>query len=628
MCGILGAVGRESADPRAREFARSGLAALAQRGPDGSGIEWGETWMLAQTRLAILDLTDHAAQPMADARGRWLVFNGEIYNFRELRRELEAEGVRFQSTGDTQVLLEALGHWGVAALPRLRGMFAFAWLDPARRELLLARDRYGVKPLVFERMPGGVRFASDLFALDALAGGRRVREIDAAAVRRYLMLGYVPAPFTIWKGPQKLRPGHYLSVRWSDAAAPEIAERCYWSPAELPPASTGPAPDLYPRFKQGLRDAVRSRLVSDVPVGILLSGGVDSSLVAAAYAEEPGHDIPSFTMGFEDGAADERPYARSVADELDLAHEEFTAEAHDVAGEFAALWSAFDEPFADSSAMPTMTLCRGVRRKVKVVIGGDGGDEVWCGYPWHRALARAEGLQRSLPLALRRIAGALPSTSPEWRARTRVVAASDRLGAWTLLRTGLSDRMAEHLPVAADRLPVRECFAAEAALVGDVPDVLDWAGRMDLVTYLPDDLMVKADRASMRFGLELREPLLDHEFTAFGLRVPTAARFDGASRQGKLFARRYLSERLTKRPFDRPKQGFTPPLPQWLAGPLAGHRRAALADLAAGRLAPLALPAGAASWEDCAARLDDRSSQFLWRVICFWGWSQARSSLP
>ena len=210
--------------------------------------------------------------------------------------------------------------------------------------------------------------------------------------------------------------------------------------------------------------------------------------------------------------------------------------------------------------------------------------------------------------------------------RARVVAASDRLAAWTALRVGLTDGMAQYLPLEGERFPVRECFSEEAKLVGDVGDALDWAGRMDLVTYLPDDLMVKADRASMRFGLELREPLLDHDFTAFGLGVPTAARFDGAKRHGKVFARRYLSERLMQRPFDRPKQGFTPPLPQWLAGPLAEHRRAALADLGSGRLGPLVLPAGTTSWGDCADRLDDRHNQFLWRVICFWGWMQAWKS--
>jgi len=627
MCGILGSVGRQSVDPKSLAYARRGLEALAQRGPDGAGTQCGETWMLAQTRLAILDLTDQAAQPMADARGRWLVFNGEIYNFRELRAELESHGVRFQSTGDTQVLLEALGHWGIEALPRLSGMFAFAWLDPTRRELILARDRYGVKPLVWERTADGVRFGSDLFALDALAGGRRTREIDSQSVRRYLMLGYVPAPDTIWWGPKKLRPGHYMRVRWSDAA-PAIEERCYWRPSDVPPALAEGQADLYPRFKEELRTAVRSRLVSDVPVGILLSGGVDSSLVAAAYAELPQHEIPSFTMGFDDSASDERPYAKSVANELDLAHEEFAAASEAAAGEFADLWTAFDEPFADSSALPTMTLCRRVRRKVKVVIGGDGGDEVWCGYPWHRALVRAERFGRRIPLALRHTLSALSSGLPEWGARARVVAASDRLAAWTALRIGLTDRMSRYLPIEAEPIPVRECFSDEAALVGDIPDALDWAGRMDLVTYLPDDLMVKADRASMRFGLELREPLLDHGFTAFGLGVPTAARFDATERRGKLFARRYLRERLTKRSFDRPKQGFTPPLPQWLAGPLAEHRRAALADLEAGRLGPLGLPGGTASWADCAHRLEDRHNQFLWRVICFWGWMQAWKNSP
>jgi len=623
MCGILGWVGRQSADPDSGRRAGAGLHALANRGPDGSGLESGVDWLLGQTRLAILDLTDRAAQPMRDARGCWLVFNGEIYNFQELRRELEERGIRFQSTGDTQVLLEALAYWGLDALTRLRGMFAFGWLDPGRRELILARDRYGVKPLVWERTADGVRFASDLFALDALAGGRRTREIEPQALLRYLMLGYVPAPHTIWKGPRKLRPGHYLRVHWGNGA-PRIEERSYWRLSDVPPAAMSSEIDLYQRFKDELRDAVQLRSISDVPVGLLLSGGIDSTLVGSVYADLPGHQIPSFAMGFDDGQSDERPYARAVAQELTLRHEEFVSNPSEVAEEFDDLWTAFDEPFADSSALPTVTLCRAIRRRVKVAIGGDGGDEVWCGYPWHRALVRAEAVRNGTPLVLRRLAACgFSAVSSEWGYKTRVLAASDRLSAWTSLRIGLSDRMAAALPIESEIFPVSECFREAADLVGDVPDPLDWAGRMDLATYLPDDLMVKADRASMRFGLELREPLLDHVFSAFGMQVPVAERFDRSTGKGKLFARNYLSERLKERPFDRSKQGFTPPLPQWLGGPLAEHKRAAIADLEANRLDPLALPAGADSWSDCAQRLDDRHNQFLWRVVCFWGWSRS-----
>jgi asparagine synthase (glutamine-hydrolysing) len=561
---------------------------------------------------------------MRDTQGRWLIFNGEIYNFRELRAELAGQGIRFNSSGDTEVLLRALGHWGLDALPRLRGMFAFAWIDPARKQLILARDRYGVKPLVWEHTDNGLRFGSDLFVLDALAGGAKTRQVDPLSVQRYLLLGYVPAPHTIWKGPRKLLPGNYLRMQWSESGPAKIDEASYWKMSELPPAAERTPADEFDRFGAGLREAVGMRLISDVPVGLLLSGGIDSSLVAAAYSDRPGADIPSFTMGFRSAPSDERPFARRIAEHLRLEHADFLAEDEDIAAVFSELWQAFDEPFADSSALPMISLCREIRKHVTVAIGGDGGDEVWCGYPWHRALARV-GRGLAMPAALRRLAGFLGRFGGgQWPYKGRVLAAGDRLGAWAALKTGLSDAMAEYLPVAAAPAPVVECFRDGAERVGAVPDILDWACRMDMATYLPDDLMVKADRASMRFGLELREPLLDHAFTAFGLTAPIEARFDRKLRRGKVLARRYLAERLPEALFDRPKQGFTPPLPAWLDGPLRAVKTQAIADLESGRLPGMALPDGVASWTACATRLQDDQHQFLWRMICFSGWARAR----
>jgi asparagine synthase (glutamine-hydrolysing) len=308
-------------------------------------------------------------------------------------------------------------------------------------------------------------------------------------------------------------------------------------------------------------------------------------------------------MGFDDVASDERPFALEVAEKLKLRNENFHSTESEVAATFDETWDAFDEPFADSSALPMLVLCREIRKRVKVAIGGDGGDEVWCGYPWHRALNRAERVFM-IPFGIRRFAGIAGGAGDgQWRYKARVLAAPDRLGAWAALRTGLSDEMAKFLPVAAKPLPVRECFT-------------DGADR--------DDLLVKADRASMRFGLELREPLLDHVFTAWGLTVPVRMRFDGKAGRGKMFARRYLSERIPGASFDRPKRGFTPPLRKWLNGPLKHRMSQALADLEAGHLAPLALLPGQKSWADCAEKLGDHHLQFLWRIICFSGWAAAR----
>lgn len=625
MCGILGWVGPGSHSPEIVQRCAEALEAVKNRGPDGSRLEQGADWVLGHTRLKIIDLSERADQPMRDERGRWLVFNGEIYNFQELRGELRAQGVQFRSSGDSEVLLHALAHWGLDVLPRLRGMFAFAWLDPAQKQLILARDRYGVKPLIWERTHNGARFASDLFALDALAGGEARRQIDPAALQAYLALGYVPAPHTIWNGPRKLLPGNVLRVRWNDDGAADIEERSYWKMSDVPPAAERAQDDEFERFGVQLKEAVRYRLISDVPVGLLLSGGIDSSLVAAAYSELPGANIPSFTMGFAAESSDERPFARAIAEHLKLKHEDFLAEKEDIATEFGELWRTFDEPFADSSALPMLTLCREIRKRVTVAIGGDGGDEVWCGYPWHRALARMrqafampQALRRCLAYWLGRSGGA------QGAYKGRVLAASDRLSAWAALKTGLSDGMAKFLPVEAEPRPVSEFFRDADKRVGAVPDELDWACRMDLVTYLPDDLMVKADRASMRFGLELREPLLDHEFTRFGLGAPVDLRFDRRQRRGKRLAHRYLGERLPRALFERPKQGFTPPLRDWLNGPLQDVKRQAIADLECGRLPGLALPAGVKSWSDCADLLQDQHQQFLWRVVCFSGWARAR----
>jgi asparagine synthase (glutamine-hydrolysing) len=600
------------------------LTALRPRGPDGSGFEVGEDWVLGHTRLAILDLTDLGAQPMRSKRGSWIVFNGEIYNFHELRDELAAEGVRIRSTGDTEVLLAALERWGTDALLKLRGMFAFGWLHPENKELILARDRYGVKPLVWERTADGVRFASDLFALDAMAGGASQREIDPEQAREFLLHGCVPAPGTIWKGPRKLVPGNFLRVRWYDNAPPVIEESSYWTLRDVPQASTRSEVDAFDTLSKLLREAVELRLISDVPVGLLLSGGIDSSLIGAVCAEVPGAQVPTFTMGFDDPVADERPYARSVADLLQLPHEDFVADPADVVSVFGELWDSYDEPFADTSALPTVVLCREIRKRVKVVMGGDGGDEVWCGYPWHRALGKLDRLAW-MPRLVRRFASAVVSLfGGKWRYFARVAAAPDRLSAWSVLRTGLSDELARFLPVDAASRPISESYRAAAERVGSVADSLDWACRMDLTSYLPDVLMVKGDRASMRVGLELREPLLDHQFTAAGLELASSYRFERKRQRGKTFARTYLARRLPPSLIDRGKRGFTPPLSVWLEGPLRKITERAIAALESGALYPLKLPVGVSSWTECAKILNDTNQQYLWRVICFWGWKNAR----
>jgi asparagine synthase (glutamine-hydrolysing) len=582
--------------------------------------------VLGHTRLKILDLTDRAAQPMEDEYGRWLVFNGEIYNFREIRKELELHGHRFRSTGDTEVLLRALSQWGTDAIAKLSGMFAFGWLDPKRRELILARDRFGVKPLVYDTTNDGVRFASDLFGLDEMAGGQR--QIDPEAVRDYLMLGYVPAPRSIWRGPRKIMPGSYIRVQWREGSLPELSEHRYWSIGQVPAAGSDESDAIDTKFHDKIKAAVRSRLVSDVPVGLLLSGGIDSSVVAAACAELPANEsnVPAFTMGFAEKNSDERIFARLVAQGVGLKHEEFVAEDTDIGGLFESMWSAYDEPFADSSSLPMLVLCREVAQRVTVAIGGDGGDEVWCGYPWHKALHRA--LQfAGVPHAARRAVARVAALGDQRRSyQGAIFAAADRIEAWSILRVGLTNESVKFLPISGEPALPRSCFDRSGAQLVDIAEPLDWASRMDLITYLPDDLMVKADRASMRVGLELREPMLDYELVEWGLTQPVAERFDLSERRGKRPGRSYLASRIPKEVLARPKQGFTPPLRTWLEGPLKEWQQRAVNELESGRLDPLGLPNNCKNWSDCAKALHDSHHQFLWRVICFCGWKAGRRS--
>jgi asparagine synthase (glutamine-hydrolysing) len=621
MCGIIGWINPALTDPEAaRRLAQPALKALAGRGPDGDWMECRAGWILGFTRLAILDLSERANQPMTDGRGGWLVYNGEIYNFKELRAELAAYGYEFRSTGDTEVLLYALRHWGAECLERLRGMFAFAWLDTERKELMLPRDRFGVKPLAYDLRNSEIRFASDLFALRSLPGAGR--DVDPEAAYLYMGLGYVPAPYSILKGVHKVRPGHYLKVKFGESLT--AREHQYWS---ISPGANGhrdsqSANHHLEEYERRAVEAVRYRLISDVPVGSLLSGGIDSTLVTALCREQDDANIPSFTMGFDDPCMDEAPFARAIADRLGGAHHEFRIAERDVLDVWSGLWKVYDEPFADSSALPMVALSRLVKESVKVALCGDGGDEVFCGYPWHRAMDRLSA-SLAVPPRLRKYAAASVSgVAPSLRYKATVFGQSDRTAQWTTLRTGLDATTKRWLPVAeAENQPAFDDYFREwAEPLAGVSNPLEWACRMDLLTYLPDDLMVKSDRASMSVGLEMREPFLDHQLISWCLELPIAERYDSANRVSKLLPRAALRKRLPAPLIDRPKQGFTPPLGRWLDGPLRPFVQDALERLQKGSIAPLGLPAGIKSWRDCAAKLNDEHQQFLWRTVCFAEW--------
>ncbi len=625
MCGVLGWIDPALIDREAAiRMAEPALSLLRNRGPDDQRLDWGPGWILGHTRLSIIDLSRRSSQPMTDGRGLWLVYNGEIYNFRELRAELEASGCRFKSDGDAEVLLQALKHWGLACLERLRGMFAFALVDTERRELVLARDRYGVKPLSYEINGAGIRFASDLRTLRSLPDASR--EIDSESAYLYMALGYIPAPHTIRQRVRKVKPGHYVRVRWTDGGVDDVRELPYWSIRALHddghPADSVKGDHLV-EFERRVADAVRCRLISDVPVGTLLSGGIDSTLVTSFSRELSDYALPAFTMGFDDPSFDEAPFARAIAKELGGNHHAFQMTDSDLEDVWDRMWTAYDEPFADASAIPTLLLSRRVASSVKVALTGDGGDEVGCGYEWHQALNRLDLLGTVCGEGLTNSRAERMGRFRKWH-RIPEGRAIDRAGIWSALRTGLSDEMLGVLPL-ADPLaqqPLSEYFREWSRDLSDVDDCFTWAGEMDLLTYLPDDLMVKADRASMSVGLELRSPLLDHELTTWLLRSPVSARFDHQRRLTKVPFRRSLERRVSAALLDRPKQGFTPPLAKWLAGPLAGQMADALERLNSGLLDPIVLPRGCTSWRDCDPALRDGNIDFLWRIVSFSEWSK------
>lgn len=626
MCGVLGWIDPSLNDgAAAMRMVEPALATLAERGPDDARLEWGPGWILGHTRLAIIDLSRRSGQPMTDGRGLWLVYNGEIYNFRELRSELEGLGCRFHSSGDAEVLLQSLRQWGLECLPRLRGMFAFALLDTTRRELVMARDRFGVKPLAYDVHGQGIRFASDLRALRSLPDGRR--DIDAESAYLYMALGYIPAPHTISRGVRKVKPGHYVRVRWSNSGVEDVREVRYWSinSVQADGDAAHMSADAEHEFEARAFEAVRYRLISDVPLGTFLSGGIDSTLVTACSRElEPDAELATFTMGFDDPAHDESPFARAIARELKTSHHEFRLSTQDIQEGWSRLWHAYDEPFADSSALPTLMLSRFAASSVKVALTGDGGDETGCGYDWHQALDRFEtALKGTGPNAVDRIAG--------FRLRHHIPSGRplDRVHLWSILRTGLSDERLGLLPLAdpLNQQPLSEYFREWSRELDPAVDCFTWAGQLDLLTYVPDDLMVKSDRASMSVGLELREPLLDHDLTKWFLRAPVSARIDRESGRTKLPSRRFLARRIPTSLFEElPKHGFTAPLPAWLSGPLAEPLSEALERLGSGRLDPVVLPSGCTSWRDTDPILNDEGKTFLWRVMCFSEWLRNNSS--
>lgn len=571
MCGIAGRVNLFSQRP-VDEASIAGMCAwLAHRGPDDEGVIVRGNVGFGHRRLAIIDLSAAGHQPMVSRSGRyWITFNGEIYNYRELRRELEGRGVAFHTATDTEVLLAAYETFGPGCLGHLRGMFAFAIWDTHERQLFIARDRVGKKPLFYRTDRDGIAFASESKAFFA-DDGFEARP-DFQALSAYLSLQYVPAPWSAFAGVHALPPAHYLV-----ATAQGTTVTRYWQLAYGPKLAVDER-EAEEAVLAKLREAVRLRLISDVPLGAFLSGGVDSSVVVALMCELGGQGgrVKTFSIGFDEAEFNELPYARLVAQHYGTEHHEFVVrpEAHQILPEL--VWQ-YGEPFADSSAIPTWYLSRLTREHVTVALNGDGGDENFAGYDRYAVNARNAAYDR-LPAWFRRAVAAGVSALPSERrralarlrrwARVHALPDRDRLAAERLLidvDTKARLCTADFLRAAGREAALDHLGAAYSATPADDP--LDRQLGMDAQTYLSGALMPKVDIATMAFGLEGRSPLLDHEVMELAARLPVhLKRRDG---EGKRLLRRLASRLVPRAAIDRPKKGFSVPLVRWFRAELA-----------------------------------------------------------
>ena len=590
MCGIAGFLGTPtSGTPAAAVKAMTDV--IAHRGPDADGAWCDDESRIAlgHRRLSIIDLSPLGAQPMHAASGRYVIaFNGEVYNYAPIRNELSSLGYPFRGQSDTEVLLAAFDRWGIEnSIPRFAGMFALAVWDREERALWLIRDRLGEKPLFYGQVGGAWLFGSELKALRAFPGWKA--DIDVASVAQFLRHGYVQAPASIYAGISKVRPGTMIELR----AARAPREVVYWSAeaaarAGLANPITGSSDEIASALDVVLRPVVRDEMVADVPLGAFLSGGIDSSLIVALMQTQSSRPVRTFTIGFDDPRFNEAGFAKQVAEHLGTDHTELMVRGDDALEFVQRLPDLYDEPMADSSQLPTLLVSRMTRRHVTVALSGDGGDELFGGYSWHRKRGAVDRLANGTPRALRNVLGSLlqqiPDPPPDLITRMvtdgnraigdRPANSMTRLGAMLLSQgehsSYLSALAQSVTPSALLRRELRE-RAGVGTLHGPwLGDAHTFESRMlfDSVSYMPDDILVKVDRAAMAFSLETRAPLLDHRVFEFAWRVPFAEKVVNGA--GKNPLRELLYRYVPRQMVERPKRGFTVPLASWLRGPLRG----------------------------------------------------------
>lgn len=584
MCGIAGFLseGPGMSVEDSKNLLRKQIASIRYRGPDASGFHYENGVGLAHARLSIIDVSTSANQPMADQAGKaHVAFNGEIYNFQEIRVELERHGVSFRTKSDTEVLVEGYARWGLKILDRLRGMFAIAIYDKAKDELILVRDRVGKKPLYYAKFGDQVVFGSEIKAI--LCHPLATRDPDYQAIHEYLTFQYVPCPMTAFKGIYKVPPAHLVRVSRSG----RIEVKRYFSlptPSNIRSKDRG---DLCSELVEILKEATRLRMISDVPLGAFLSGGVDSSAIVAMMAQVSDDPVRTFTIGFDENAYDEREYARMISKRYGTIHEEMIVKPNALEV-LEKLVYHYGEPFADSSAIPTYYVSKIAREQVTVILSGDGGDESFLGYPRYLNCRLNEPAQSMQHNVLRKIAAwqeMLPSSSlghsivQRLRSRLRRQYGS-RSRLYEQYIAYFSDE--SKVPLYSDGM---SSFLGNSALdrldpyLDAAPTYALGAAWADTHTYLPDDLMVKVDVASMANSLEVRAPFLDHELMTWAAQIPEHLRFE--NQETKSLLKKAMEPYLPHELMYRPKMGFGVPIDQWLRGDLRDFARDTLLSSAA-----------------------------------------------
>jgi asparagine synthase (glutamine-hydrolysing) len=645
MCGIAGILSARglTADRMADDLQKM-TQTLIHRGPDDGGM-WSDAGAgvgLGHRRLSIVDLSPLGHQPMASRSGRYtLTFNGEIYNYRELRTELLGLAHAFRGTSDTEVLLAAVEQWGLTqALERCTGMFAFGLWDACDRILHLARDRFGEKPLYYGSFGGTLLFGSELRALRASSCW--TADIDRDALALLVRHGYIPAPHSIFRQVRKVAPGRIVSAR-IDGSHISLSESAYWNPLEAFEAAVrsnfaGSADDAVALIDHALRDAIAHQMVADVPVGAFLSGGIDSSLVVALMQQLSTRPVRTFSIGFSEEAFNEAPFARTIAAHLGTDHTELMVTPRETADVIPLIPGIYDEPFGDSSQIPTYLVSKLARTGVTVSLSGDAADELFGGYErYPQSIDRWRRVAR-VPVALRRLAVAAILHSPTWG--LDLLSSPARLSKGSCRHGVLVDSLRERAPKWAARgfqdfcnAESSLCHAADLVLGASEPQTVasnprlwpsaaDQAQHMmfvDACLYLPGDILVKVDRAAMAVSLETRVPFLDPRIALAAWRIPTAIHFkDG---RGKWLLRQLLQRHVPRSMFDRPKRGFQVPVAKWLRTELFDWAETLLAEARLQREGFFNTSVVRRRWRQHIDH-DADWSFFLWPVLMFQAWMQ------